>query len=398
MKLAIHNGSRVWGGNERWIANLAVALRDRGHDIVVSCRAEGPLSDYLQRNGIATSPIRPGGDIDLRGAMRFARWLAKEQPDTLLLTSWNRTPWAVWAARRAHVPRVVVRLGIVRSLPRRGRYTRAFRAGVDALIVNSAEIKAEWVRSAPWFPADAVHVIFNGIAPVPTSHVSVALRERAGVATDALSRSSDEFRRGLGVEPDVHLIVAAGHLTRRKGFDVLLSALAEMAATGVHVVIVGSGPEEERLHAQAAALGVTARVHWLGERADVLDVFACCDAFALSSRNEGMANVMLEAMAVGLPVVATRVSGVRDALDEVRGRPPAGWIVPPEDPAALAAALEHVLAAVRSEPDVVRARVAEAEFRIRHWFSIPRMAEDAERVIFHPVGCAQRYRDSSSAR
>jgi glycosyltransferase involved in cell wall biosynthesis len=95
---------------------------------------------------------------------------------------------------------------------------------------------------------------------------------------------------------------------------------------------------------------------------------------------------MLEAMAVGLPVVATRVSGVRDALDEVRGRPPAGWIVPPENPAALAAALEQVLAALQSEPDVVRARVAEAEFRIHHWFSIPRMAEEAERVIFHPAG------------
>ena len=68
--------------------------------------------------------------------------------------------------------------------------------------------------------------------------------------------------------------------------------------------------------------------------------------FVLSSRNEGMANVMLEAMAIGTPVMATDISGVRDAIGAVRGRPPAGWIVPPEDPVALAETLEELVGLV----------------------------------------------------
>lgn len=375
MKLVIHNGSRVWGGNEKWLTTLAIGLRERGHEVVVSCRGGGPVQERLGREGVPTSPTRPGGELDLPSHLRFARWLRRERPDTLLLTSWNRTPSAVRAARRARVPRVVVRLGIVRALPARGRYTRAFQRGVDALIVNSTEIRNEWLRSAPWFPGDAVHVVLNGL-PLPAALSRGP--DTAGVAApDALA-----IRRELDLPPDVRLLAGAGHVTHRKGFDLLLRALAGMRARDVHAVILGSGPEEPALRALAGELGVAERVHWPGFRPDLVGLLPAADVFVLTSRNEGMANVMLEAMAAGVPVVATDISGVRDAIGAVRGRPAAGWIVPPEDPVALGGTLDEVIAALASDPASVRAATDEARERIRTWFSVERMVEEAERVLF----------------
>jgi glycosyltransferase involved in cell wall biosynthesis len=378
VKLVIHNGSRVWGGNEKWLTTLAIGLRERGHEIVASCRGGGPVQERLEREGVRTSPIRPGGELDLPSHLRFARWLRRERPDTLLLTSWNRTPSAVRAARLARVPRVVVRLGIVRALPARGRYTRAFRRGVDALIVNSTEIREEWLRSAPWFPAEAVHVVLNGLR--------LPARAEAGAdASDVAALDVSAIRRELGLPTNVRLIAGAGHVTHRKGFDLLVRAVAGMRAPDVHAVIFGSGPEEPALRALAGELGVAERVHWPGFRPNLVEVLPACDVFVLASRNEGMANVMLEAMAAGVPVVATDISGVRDAIGAVRGRPAAGRIVPREDASALAGTLDEVITALDRDPAAVRAASAEARERIRTWFSVERMVEEAERVLF-PVG------------
>src|SRR5690606_31731024 len=105
---------------------------------------------------------RPRGDLDVVSALRCAWRLRRERADAVLLTSWKRIFWGGWAARRAGVRRLVVRLGLVRSLPESRKYQVAFRRYVDALIVNSQEVRARWLRSAPWFPAEAVHLVLNG--------------------------------------------------------------------------------------------------------------------------------------------------------------------------------------------------------------------------------------------
>lgn len=370
MKLVIHNGSRVWGGNEKWAATVAAGLRDRGHEVVVSCRAGGVVAERLAEMGVRTSGVRPGGDLDLLAALRFSRWLARERPDAVLATSWNRTPTVAWAARRAGVPRLVVRLGIVRPLPRRGRHTRSYRRGVDAMIVNAREIREEWIRSAPWFPAEAIHVVHNGIRPP----AAVPGEERAAV------------RAELGAPPGVPLIAGVGHVYPRKGFDLLIDAFAALPGREGRLAIVGSGPHEAELRERAERLGVADRVLWPGFRSDVPRVLAASDVFALSSRNEGMANVVLEAMAVGTPVVATDISGVRYALGAGAGEAPAGWIVPPEDPAALARALGEVLTDLRERPEAVAERVREARRRVEERFGVERMVSETERVLFGRSG------------
>jgi glycosyltransferase involved in cell wall biosynthesis len=365
MKLVIQNGSRVWGGNEKWLATLAAGLVARGHTVVVSC-PRGAVRDRLGEMGIATTGVRPRGVLDVVTGLGFALWLRRERPDALLLTSWRPLAWGAWAGRRARIPRVVVRLGIVREHPRRGGRARAFRRWVDAMIVNSSEIRDVWLRSAADYPAGRVHVVMNGIRARDAGRP--ALRER--------------LRAELGTSPGTLLIGGAGHLAPRKGFDLLLRAFAEAALPDARVVIAGGGDYLAELRAMADELGISGRVHFLGHRDDGPDVIAGCDVFVLGSRNEGMANVMLEAMVAGVPVVATDVSGVRRALAAEPGTAPAGWIVPPDHPAAMADALRDVAQALAAEAAHVGGRTAEALRRIRERFGVERMVAECEAILF----------------
>jgi glycosyltransferase involved in cell wall biosynthesis len=365
MKLVIHNNARVWGGNEKWMLTLARGLAARGHDVVVCCRRGGEVARRAAAAGVRVSPMRPGAALDLPRVLRFARWLGRERPDAVLLTSWKGGAWGAWAARRAGVPRVAVRLGILR-VPRRWDAVRWFRRRVDALIVNAPEIAQAWHRGAAWFPPGRIHVVLNGIDGGEVDRAAAAHRLRDEVAAEA----------------GTLLIGAAGHATHRKGFDVLLDAFARAGLADARVVIVGDGPELPRLRERARELGIAQRVHWLGRRDDVVDVVAGCDVFVLSSRNEGMANVMLEAMAAGTPVIASDISGVRTAVGEDADGASAGWMVPAEDADALAAAMREVAALIAGDPPAVQARMDAALSRVRQRFGVERMVDEVEAVLF----------------
>lgn len=365
MKAIFHNDSRGWGGYQKWILTLAQGLSARGHEVVVACHAGSPLDHAVREAGIRTDDRHPGADVNLPKAWRFRRWLRRERPDALILTAWKRTFWAGWAGQTAGVRRVLARMGILEPVHTRADRRFGMRHWLDGVIVNTPEIKEHWLRSVPGFPPDDVHMILNG--------VGTAVPEPAAL------------RAELGIAPEERIVVAAGRLVEQKGFDLLLDAFARLDRPGVHLVIAGEGEEEAELRAHADCLGVAGRVHWLGFRSDVRAVLAAADIFALSSRREGMANVMLEAMAVGTPVVAVEVSGVREALGSEGDGTAAGWIVPPCDPVALAAALDGVLAALASQPESVRLRTEEARRRVVERFGVERMIRETEAVLFGPV-------------
>lgn len=359
MKLVIQSDSRIWGGNEKWLLLVGTGLAERGHDVLVSCKPGRPVEERARRAGLRVTHRRPGGDADVPGAVGFALMLRRERPDAVLLSAFKRALWGGWACRRAGVPRVVERLGIEHDLPARWKYRKAFRDYIDALIVNSSAIRERWLRSAPWFPAGEVHVVLNG------------------VRRPASERST--LRAELGIAGDAPVAAAAGRLEPRKGFDVLLDAVARMRDQSLRLVVAGEGEDGGALRERASSLGVAGRVHWLGFREDLDNVLLGADLFALPSRREGMANVMLEAMAADCLVVATDISGVREALGAREGRPDAGWIVPPDDPVALAAALDGALAALGGDHGA-RLR-EETRWRVDHWFAPERAVEHTERVL-----------------
>jgi glycosyltransferase involved in cell wall biosynthesis len=136
------------------------------------------------------------------------------------------------------------------------------------------------------------------------------------------------------------VLVAVGRLVKLKGFEFLIRALPLLGAD-VSLAIVGDGPERKRLEAIAEECGVEERVHFLGLQSNPWQFMARADIFVLSSLTEGLPNAMGEAMALGLPIVATDCS---PSLREYLGEEEAGLIVPPGDPSALAAAIHRLLA------------------------------------------------------
>jgi glycosyltransferase involved in cell wall biosynthesis len=364
MKLVIQNTSHVWGGNEKWLATLASGLGERGHEVIVSC-AMGPVQRELAGRGIATSPFRPRGAIDFVSGLAFAAWLRGQRPDALLLTSWRPTSWSIAAAVMAGVRTIVMRLGIVRRYPAYGLRSVALRR-IDAIIVNSAEIRDEWLGSGAPHRADQVHVILNGV--------------RSRIHERVEARRS--LRAELGVEPGTLVIGAAGHIAPRKGFDILIHAFANAAVKDACLALIGDGPSRPELEEMARRLAGEGRIFWLGHRADGAGAIAGLDLFVLSSMNEGMANVMLEAMAGGTPVIAFDISGVRTALGASDGASEAGWIVPAANLRALQETIVEVCDAIRKEPESVGRRAAEAHRRVERMFSPQRMVNECEAVLF----------------
>ena len=364
MKVAIHVDGPIIRGNERQVIRVAAGLRARGHDVAVSCRGEGPVREELAALGIRTTGVRPGGDADLWNALRFAAWLRRERPDAVLLTSWNRAFISAWAAHVARMPRIVFRIGGVQPIGHgvRGSLERiALRRWYHAVIANSRVVAESITRALPRLAAD-VHVVVNGMEVAPAEPAPI--------------------RRELGIGDEAVLVAAVGSPERRKGFDLLIQAVA-MLDSRVHAVLVGAGREEDqrRLEELARIHGVADRVHFLGRRDDAPAVTAACDVFALPSRAEGFSVAMLEAMVAGRPVVAADVGGAWEALAPRDGRPAGGWIVPVEDVDALAQALREVVDGVRAGAPEVRARAAEAAWRAESWFTTERMIDGYEAVL-----------------
>ena len=358
MRIAIHVDGPIIRGNERQVIRIAAGLRDRGHHVAVSCRAEGPVRDELVALGIPTTGIRPGGDADLWNAVRFAAWLHRERIEAVLLTSWKRTMISAWAAAAGRVPRIVYRIGDVHPIGVLERL--ALTRWYTDVIANSRTV-GEAVAAAVPSVADRVHAVVNGM-------------EIAGAAPAPI-------RQELGIAEDAVLLAAVGGLERRKGFDLLIDALPSLDR--VHAILVGGGTDVDRarLEAQARERGVVDRVHFLGRRTDAPAITAACDAFVLTSRSEGFSVAMREGMAAGKPTVAADVGGAWEGLAPRDGRPAAGWIVPVGDADALAGTLREVVDGLRTAAAEVRARADEAAWRARNWFTLDAMIDGYEAVL-----------------
>ena len=160
-----------------------------------------------------------------------------------------------------------------------------------------------------------------------------------------IAKQGNKKRKGLGISPDSLVVGYVGWLTPIKGVTYLVRAMAEVLQQHPNslLLLVGKGDdkgkEEIKLIEQAKSLGLSNRVRFLGWRPDVDEIMTCFDLLALPSLNEGMGRVLVEAMAVGLPIVATRVGGIPDLVKHGEN----GLLVPPADAAALGGAITELL-------------------------------------------------------
>jgi glycosyltransferase involved in cell wall biosynthesis len=332
------------GGAQSYVASLLPALASR-FDVVVGAHGNGPLRDAAAAPGVRYVPLehvrrRINPWRDLVGLVELVRVLRRERPDIVHANSSKAGVLGRLAARLAGVP---IRIFTVHG------WAFSAHSGLSARLYRWAD---------------------RAVRPLTTVTICVSERERAAgieagtcdpertvVIPNAVDVSAAPRARP---EHEKARIVAVGRLKAPKDFLTLVRALRVLPHGAFEAVIVGEGSDRRLLEREIRALGIEESVRLVGERSDVLRLLAGGDVFVLSSSSEGLPMSVLEAMAAGLPVVASRVGGVPELLDDGEE----GLLVRPGEVGELAAALAHLIAEPatrRRLGDAARAR-AEAYF------------------------------------
>ena len=357
-------GSLDVGGAERYLSRVAPRLREHGVEVEICC---------LEKTGALLAETEAAG-VTVHGT-RF-----------------------IFRRRSSGLPRLAPALlrtvGDIRRLVRGGRYDAvhtylfladllgtagAQLAGCKRIITSRRALHAwrhgpapyeHWLELGTNLVADELIANSHTVLEDAERHERFLPRARGvvynGVETDHYRPASP----GRGKGP--LRLLNIGALAPRKGQEYGLSALAELCAAGVEarLVLVGDGPDRPALEAQAARLGVGNQVEFAGEQLDPRPFLEAADLFVFPSRQEGFSNALIEAMASGLPVVASDVGGNREAVGEEGGR-----IVPPEDSEALATGILELSSDRRSLAAVGAANRERVTSRFSLDASVRRLAD-----------------------
>lgn len=313
------------GGTEHGVTNLIGALAGEFRHTVISMTDAGPLAARLPA-GVPVHPLGKYPGTDFSALVRLTGLLRRLSPDIVHSRNWGAFD-AIPAARLAGVPCVLHgehgrEATDPRGLnPRRNRLRRVLGRLVTRFVTVSFELR-HWLIHTVGIPEAKILTIHNG---VDTRRFSDTGRQ-AG-------------RRVLGLPPDIVVAGTVGRLDPVKDQVGLLEAFAGCAAAGHALVIVGEGPWRGDLEARARRPDLAGRVHLLGERMDVPALLRGFDLFVLPSLAEGISNTILEAMATGLPIIATRVGGNTELVEDRQ----TGTLVPVGDRAALREVLQEYL-------------------------------------------------------
>jgi len=324
-------------GAERHLITLLPGLRARGIDarlilLYAPAHPVNDLADALTMAGVpvARIPIRHHADTTVIGRIRDS--LRADTPSIVHSHLIHADLFASIASMLARVPhRVISRHNddpFRRRLPI-ALANRTIWGMADAGIAISESIRAFCIQVEGAAP-DKITTIHYGLPPQPapdSAHARMALRQ-------AIAASS-------ALDNETPIVGFVGRLIAQKGGSDALRAFALLddAHRAARLVIVGDGDLRSALEAEAAALGIRARTHFLGWRDDAAGLMAGFDIFLMPSLWEGFGLVLLEAMAAALPIVASNVS----AIPEVVAHGETGLLVPPRDPAALAQAIDLLL-------------------------------------------------------
>jgi glycosyltransferase involved in cell wall biosynthesis len=317
------DSGREWRGGQAQVAYLLSGLAGRGYRQGLAAPPASPLLERARGLGVEAFPTALRGDADLGAFLALRSTMKSFAPDIVHAHSAGAHGVSMAAARSAGIRRTVVTRRL--DLPvGRSPFSRAkYRHGVARYIAISRRVRDSLVEGG--VEPGRIRVVYSGVpvAGVPRSDdpaARAAARARLGVSAGALTC-------GL-----------VGAFTSQKGQDVAIAALARTERKDLRLVLVGDGADRSSLERQAADAGVADRVLFAGFRDDVPHLWPAFDFVAAPSRHEGLGTSVLEAMAAGQAVVATRVAEFDDMLDEGR----AGLLVPSEDPAALARALDRL--------------------------------------------------------
>ena len=320
------------GGGQTAVLLLARGLAPEVFEAAVSSGGGGPLVDEAGRRGLRHIPFSVGSRLSLKPVAEIVRILEVEKTDILHTHGGYAGLYGRWAARRARTPVVVHTLHGIHYLHYRNPALRRLSIWQERFLSRTT---------------DALVLVCQSDMALAKKH-RLAAREKLIVIPNGLDASAADNRPSapdlwaeLGLEQGKPVVGTVARLHRQKGIIHLLGAAPRIldAVPGAKIVVVGDGPLGRELRRRAAAPGLEGRFVFLGEREDAGSIMALFDVFVLPSLWEGLPFVLVEAAAVGKPIVATAVDGVPEVIDNGT----TGVLVRPGNADALADAVISLL-------------------------------------------------------
>ena len=325
--------NRSFGGGERGFGQLSVNL-DRGRfQPLVAAHPGGKLEEIARRGGIPFFPIDMSRKVNFRTIGYLSHLISEHQIDIVHSMGARADFFARLACRKnpstASVCTVAMLIeGFDLGFFRKAVYKVADRYSakyVTQYISVSRALKDKLIKERD-IPAGRISVIYNGVE-LEQYNPNLQISEIG--------------RQSLAISDDDPIVGTIGRLVYQKGLPYFLEAAQYVCSKKQHVrfVIVGGGPEEANLKKLAKKLGILKQCTFTGPRFDIAELLSAFDVFVLASLIEGLPRVIIEAMAMARPIVATDINGVREQLrhDET------GLLVPPANPRALGEAILKVL-------------------------------------------------------
>jgi len=354
------------GGAEKILYELVTRIdRSRFDCRVVVMKKPGTMAERMTGSGVEVMSLGLPKDTSIKyilelpsAGTRLYRELKRWKPDILHCWLFQANMLGRVVGKITGVPTIISGLRVTEMEKNIQYPIDRLTSGMTDLYLAVCEAVADHYRKNLSVIGKKMRVIRNGIDPTP-------YREQ----------DRGRQRKELGLSENEIALGAMGRLHRQKGFDLLINAMAKVQETHPKAVllIAGEGPQRGDLEKMAAPSGD--RVRLVGEQ-KAEEFLAALDIFVLPSRWEGMPNAVLEAMASGLPVVASRVGGTPEIVSESNARTEAesGILVPPDDIDALAGALNELI----SSPER-REKIGEsARSRAEKLFSVKKMVEEYE--------------------
>ena len=344
---------RGWGGGEVQVMGLTTYLCHSGHRSEVACDPGGELSKRLQGQGFPWLPLRICNHVDIRAAWRLRHLVRTGEYDIVHFHTARAHALSLWLGKGWAKRVVTRRMDYPLS---HGLYTRLlYGQGVDGLIAISQGVKA--AMCAGGAPRERIRVIYSGIQ-MPQFSLPIQVGK--------------EMRQAYQIHEGEKVVVVVASLEERKGHRFLLQAAALLKEQGCRLryLLCGQGSLRPALEREVRDLSLSAEVTFVGFCDDVPWLLAGSDIFVHPPLWEGLGVVVLEAMAAGLPVVASRVGGIPEVVEDQI----TGLLCPAGDGEALAAAVSTLL----NDPDRARAMGELGRRRVQERFSVEAMARSNE--------------------
>ena len=369
MRILHISSARELGGGERHLADLANALSARGHNVFAAVRPHSPLISeltVLPKQNVIELPLRSA--LDARNAGRLASLVKRQEIEIVHAHMARDYPLAAYAARRNPTARLIITRHVLFPISRLHKFTLARVARVIAV---SKAVGRQFL-AANLVPVEKVTVVHNGI--------DVSRFQRTMTGFDRR-----QFCREWGVPEESVLVASVGAITPLKGHEDFLKAAVHVVrqVPAAHFIIAGvdaSVGQKTRaeLEQSIQKLGLKGRITFIGRLDDITNLYNILTVFVSASHTESFGLAIVEAMAAGVAVVATKTEGALEIIENGQ----TGLLVPVADEHALAGSVVKLLNDRELREDL--ASFAQASVSSR--FSLRRMVDETEKIYSEVLG------------